>query len=719
MTQRFRKPLKNRRSARKRKPKSKSPSLIQGKYPIESLLDLKKLRKIFEQFSLATGLAVGFVTYPTQEILIATGWKEICVKFHRASSETEKYCKSSNIYLTKQLESLKKYAIKRCENGLIDGATPVIISGEHVASLFVGQVFFRKPDIEYFKEQAKKYGYNQKEYLDALERVQVISKSQFRRSLSFLNEIAVMIGEMGLRNLQIKETAEGLKQDIMGQKKTEEALRLAQFTIDHFSEEAFWIGPDAKLYYVNDAACHMLGYSRKQLLKMAVYDIDPNFPKSVWPKHWRALKRRGSFVIESLHRRKDGQTFPVEININYLKYLGKEYNFAFARDISERKRAEDALRESEEKYRAVVESANDTILLADPKTGIILDVNKKAEEMFGRPVREIIGMHQASLHPKEEAEFYRDMFEAHARRGKSFALVAFVAHRDGRRIPVQISANLIELKGRKVLLGIFSDITELKDIEDRLRKDKSSLQKVVVDKTRDLTIALKKLEDARRLSDIGQLATMVAHELRNPLGVIKTAVYNITRKSRNPSIASHLANIEKKISESDQIIANLLSYSRIKAPFYEKVACPTILDEEIDNCKSRYKDVSIVVQKTCNCEKEDKVEVDKMHMGQLFANLLNNACQAFPRKKGRINIRLNYRENKNRFFMEFKDNGIGMNKKVLSRALEPFFTTRARGIGLGLTVCKQVVALHGGTINIKSNRNRGTTVSVAFPIKKK
>jgi len=704
---------------RKIKPKSKNSYLIKGKYPIESLLDLKKLRKIFQQFSLATGLSVGFVVYPSQEILIATGWKDICTKFHRAFPKTEKHCKSSNIYLTRQLESREKYAIKECENGLIDGATPVVISGKHVASLFIGQVFFRKPDIEYFKAQAKKYGYNQKEYLCALEDVQVISKAQFKKLLSFLSEIAVMIGEMGLRNLQIKETAEGLEQDIISRKKIEESLRLAQFTIESFSDEAFWIGPDARFYYVNDAACHMLGYSRKQLLKMRVYNIDPNFPKSAWPKHWRELKRRGSFTIESLHRRKDGQTFPVEININYIKYLDKEYNFVFARDISERKRAEDALRESEEKYRAVVESANDTILLADPETGIILDVNKKAEEMFGRPVKEIIGMHQSRLHPKEDEEFHRDMFKAHTRKGKSFALTAFAVHRDGRRIPVQISANLIELKGKKVLMGIFSDITELKDIEDRLRKDKNSLQKVVVDKTKDLTIALKELEDARRLSDIGQLATIVAHELRNPLGVIKTAVYNITRKSRNPSIASHLANIEKKILESDQIIANLLSYSRIKAPFYEKVSCPTILDEEIGNCKSKYKDTSIVVQRTYNCKKENKVEVDKMHIGQLFANLLNNACQAFPRKKGRIDIRLDYRENKNRFFMEFKDNGIGMDKKVLSQALEPFFTTKARGIGLGLTVCKQVVALHGGTINIKSARNRGTTVSVTLPIKKK
>lgn len=509
------------------------------------------------------------------------------------------------------------------------------------------------------------------------------------------------------------------KYSIAKNKITEKALRLTQFTVDHMCEEAFWIGPDAKFRYVNDAACRALGYSRKQLLGMTVHDIDPNFPKSVWKKHWKTLRRRGSLTFESLHRKKNGRTYPVEIHINYFGYLGEEYNFGFARDITQRKRVEEELRESGEKYRALVESANDAILLADPQTGIILDANKKAEDMFGRPVREIIGMNQTALHPEEDIRFYKDLFKEHARKKKSFTLAAFVSHKDGRRIPVQISANLIELRGKKILMGIFSDITELKDIEDRLRKDKNSLQKVVAEKTKDLTIVLKELEDTRRLSDIGQLATMVAHELRNPLSVIKTAVYNITKKTEDPSLGSHLSNIEKKIAESDQIIANLLSYSRIKMPSYKKTICCSILDEDIKACKSRHKELHIRIRKRCNCKKEDMVEVDRLHMKQLFTNLLDNACQAFPRNRGNIYIRIDYNRPKNRFQIEFKDNGTGMDRKDLSRAFEPFFTTKAKGIGLGLTVCKQVVALHSGTITLKSSRGKGTTVSVTLPIKRR
>ena len=140
----------------------------------------------------------------------------------------------------------------------------------------------------------------------------------------------------------------GISRDITERKQVEETLRLTQFSVDHAADPVFWIGPDARIVYANSRACEQLGYSREELLAITIPHIDPDFPADVWPKHWEELKRRGSFTFESRHRAKDGRLFPVEITVNYLAFSGKEYNCASARNISDRKRAEEDLRKSAE-----------------------------------------------------------------------------------------------------------------------------------------------------------------------------------------------------------------------------------------------------------------------------------------------------------------------------------------------------------------------------------
>lgn len=115
---------------------------------------------------------------------------------------------------------------------------------------------------------------------------------------------------------------------------------LAQFSIEHAADPVFWINRDSDILYVNDRASQGLGYSRDELLKMKISDIDPEFPPEKWPYHWAELKERHSFTFESKHRKKDGTLFPVEVTVNFLEFHGEEYNFAFARDITERKKQE-------------------------------------------------------------------------------------------------------------------------------------------------------------------------------------------------------------------------------------------------------------------------------------------------------------------------------------------------------------------------------------------
>ncbi|MHC4176224.1 MAG: sensor histidine kinase [Planctomycetota bacterium] len=152
-----------------------------------------------------------------------------------------------------------------------------------------------------------------------------------------------------------KETTPQEITDVTERKRAETALRLTQFSVDHAGDAVFWMGPDARIIYANLAACRRLGYSQDELLSMTVHDIDPDFPAAVWPEHWEELKQRGSFTFESLHRTKEGKVFPVEITVNYLEFAGREYNCAFARDITDRKRAEEALQKAYEELETRVE----------------------------------------------------------------------------------------------------------------------------------------------------------------------------------------------------------------------------------------------------------------------------------------------------------------------------------------------------------------------------
>jgi PAS domain S-box-containing protein len=136
----------------------------------------------------------------------------------------------------------------------------------------------------------------------------------------------------------------GIDRDITERIRTEEALKFTQFAIEHSADAAFWMGPDARLVYVNEAACTSLGYSRRELLGMTVHDIDPDFPPDGWRDHWREVQARRSFIFESRHRANDGRVFPVEIQANYVSFGGKEYNCSFSRDISQRKAMEERIK---------------------------------------------------------------------------------------------------------------------------------------------------------------------------------------------------------------------------------------------------------------------------------------------------------------------------------------------------------------------------------------
>ncbi|MGO9433119.1 MAG: PAS domain S-box protein [Terracidiphilus sp.] len=252
-------------------------------------------------------------------------------------------------------------------------------------------------------------------------------------------------------------------------KQAEQEVTLLSFALANVRESALLLDDTGRVRYVNEEACRVLGFTRAQLLGMGVSDIDSDFPAERWPDHWRDLREHRSLSFESHHRNRDGRIFPVEISANYFEYGGRAYNLALVRDITERKRAEEALQESETRFRTFVDHAGDALFVEDLEQGTIVDVNRQACESLGYTRHELIGNTAAVLHlDSDRAEMEsaaervvagETVFDRHSHRRK-----------DGSLFPVEAHTSLVSYGGRRFLLKVTRDITDRVRAEEALRR---------------------------------------------------------------------------------------------------------------------------------------------------------------------------------------------------------------------------------------------------------
>lgn len=228
--------------------------------------------------------------------------------------------------------------------------------------------------------------------------------------------------------------------------------------------------------------------------------------------------------------------------------------------------------------------------------------------------------------------------------------------------------------------------------------------------------ANRELMQSKRLVDIGMLAASVACELRNPLAAIKTAAYNLSRQIEDTSKEKHFSTINKKVAECDRIINNLLFYARIKLPRYELVSINSLFDECVKIAQTMHEKIKPVLSKDLKTLKDGYIEADSLQMKELFVNILNNAFESLPETGGEIEIK--GESDSGNYMIRIADNGKGIPKQELEHVLNPFFTTKSKGTGLGLTVCDQIVKLHKGRLRISSKEGKGTSVDIIIPRKK-
>jgi len=268
--------------------------------------------------------------------------------------------------------------------------------------------------------------------------------------------------------------------DLTERRRAEEQLRLTQFSLEHASDPVFWMDSQGRIVYANAAACRSLGHSQEELLSLSIPDINPTVSTEIWTALWEKVKVQGSRTFETSHRTKEGKVFPIEVTTNYLQFDGKEYAFAFARDITERKQAEEAIRKAEEEYRRLFEAAPEGVYRISPE-GKILAANPALARMLGYTSAEefvssiVDSGRQIWRDPNERQGCIKLLEEQGVVRGYECQFL----RKDGSVIWVSLSSRRVTSPDGRILYreGFVEDITERKQAEERVKASEDKFRK--------------------------------------------------------------------------------------------------------------------------------------------------------------------------------------------------------------------------------------------------
>jgi PAS domain S-box-containing protein len=302
-----------------------------------------------------------------------------------------------------------------------------------------------------------------------------------------------------------------LNEDITALREAQAALQLTQFSVDHAVEGFLWIGSDARIFHVNGSICRMLDYTWEELTAMTLYDIDPNLSAGVWPAHWEELKEKGSLTFESKYWSRTGRVQDMEVTANYLQYEGKEYNCAIMRDISERKRAEEALRTSEARYRSLYDDTP-IMYFTLATDGTMRSVNRFGAEQLGYQAEELIGHSVLGLfHEADREAVAASLSECLATPETTRYWEFRKLRKDGSMIWVREAARVGWSDTEEtVVLVTCEDITERKQAEHESRE--RTRQVLAMQAAR---LELAHLDDTRRTFSevLSQVTPIVANTL--------------------------------------------------------------------------------------------------------------------------------------------------------------------------------------------------------------
>jgi len=364
---------------------------------------------------------------------------------------------------------------------------------------------------------------------------------------------------------------------------------------------------------------------------------------------------------------------------------------------------------------AILNNAVDAIITIDEK-GIIESANPSTERLFGYAVDEIVGKNVKVLMPSPYQEEHDDYLDNYNRTGNRKIIGSgreVVGRRkDGTVFPMHLAVSEFLDNERRMFTGIVRDITDLKEAESQLKKLNEDLETLVHDRTKQLRETQAQLVQKEKLAILGQVSAGIAHEIRNPLNAVKTSVYYLVnaRNRTEEKTLEHLARIDRQVSVIDNVVTALSDIAKLPAPNRSAVDIELVLRDVVKTVGLPH-DVEVTWQLADDCP---RVLADEFQLPIVFKNLVRNARDAMEDGGGTITIGIRAREP--HIEISVQDTGKGIAGDLIGKILEPFYSTKARGMGLGLAITREIVAKNNGILRVESKEGSGSTFTVSLNI---
>jgi PAS domain S-box-containing protein len=515
----------------------------------------------------------------------------------------------------------------------------------------------------------------------------------------------------------------GVAQDITERKQAEEALRASETFVKTVLDNlpigiaVNSVNPAVTFDYIND---NFLKFYRTTREKLAVPDAfwnavyeDADFREEIRNKVL-ADSATGNpedmiWVDVPITRKGEETTYITARNI---PILNNPLMISAVWDVTDRKRAEQILRESEARFRSLFENmlngfAYCKMIFEDgrPQDFIYLDVNQAFETLTG--LKGAVGKTVSELIPGIR-ETDPDLLEMYGNVALTGTPVAFENYVKALEMWFSIS---VYSPQKEYFVAVFDVITKRKQAEQQLTKYTERLEEMVDERTHALKNAQEQLVRQERLATLGQLAGSIGHELRNPLGVISNAVYflKMALPEANTVTREYLDIIENETRTSDKIITDLLDFTRIKSMDRKAVPVSDLIQQTLE----RYPAPPAVELTLVLPPDLPPVYADPRHIVQILGNLVTNACQAMP-EGGKLSLYA--RRQDDMMTITVQDSGVGITTENMKKLFEPLFTTKTKGIGLGLAVSRKLAEANGGRIEVQSEPEKGSTFTLFLPI---
>jgi two-component system, cell cycle sensor histidine kinase and response regulator CckA len=485
------------------------------------------------------------------------------------------------------------------------------------------------------------------------------------------------------------------------------------------SDGVIIMSPDGKLIEVNESFARMHGYGAGELLRMNIRDLDTPESARLIPERMRQLLAGETLAFEVEHRHKDGHVFPLEVSAGLISLGGESCIQCFHRDITERKRAEDARKVHLAFREGIVEGAAEGICVCHdtPEHPYVQFTvwNSRMTEITGYTMEEInrLGWYQAVYPDPEVQGRAKDRMER-MRQGDNLKGEDWeITRSDGTRRAITISTSTLQASGGGVhVLGLFQDVTDRKRAEEEKRNLELQVQQ------------------AQKMESLGVLAGGIAHDFNNILmTVLGHAELALEEISPMSPARGNLTEISTAARRAADLCREMLAYAGKASFALERVELRDLVEEMAHLLKTAISKKAIL---NLHLERGlPPIEADPSQIRQIVMNLIINASEAIGERSGTITVSVGATRCGEEYLrktelhdglppglymhLEVTDTGVGMDAQTRSRIFEPFFSTKFTGRGLGLAAVLGIVRAQKGALKVYSEPGKGTTFKVLFP----